>query len=67
MPIVQLFRAANKCIEVDSSKPREEVYALVTGSLEQWSDPGMGSAPLTERSEMLLGLRPYPKKAKTSE
>jgi UMP-CMP kinase len=64
LPIVEVFRAAGKCIEVDSSKPREEVYALVTASLEPWSDPAVASQALSERSEMLLGLRPFPKKIK---
>ena len=64
MPIVQLFRNRGSCVEVDTSQPRPDVYALVKSSLSAYTDGGLAKAPLTERSEMLLGLRPYPKKKK---
>lgn len=35
--------------------------------LSTWTDAELLKAPLSERSEMLLGLRPYPKKVKKEE
>ena len=62
MPIVQAFRDKGACVEVDTSQPRPDVYALVKASLAKHTDAAKAEAPLTERAEMLLGLRPYPKK-----
>eukprot|EP01052_Picozoa_sp_SAG31_P049000 SAG31_NODE_10526_length_1128_cov_1.556851_2_plen_148_part_00 len=62
MPIVQVFRERGACIEVDTSQPRPEVYALVKNSLSAFTDATLAEEPLTERAEMLLGLRPFPKK-----
>jgi len=65
MPIVDVFRAATKCTELDSSTPREEVWASVKNALAPWTEATRNESALSERSEMLLGLRPYPKKMKT--
>jgi UMP-CMP kinase len=62
LPTLELFKGKNKVVEVDASQGREDVYALVTKSLEAYTDPALAAQPLTEESEMLLGLRPYPKK-----
>ena len=35
---------------------------MVRGTLEAWTDKLLTSRPITERGEMLLGLRPYPKR-----
>ena len=51
-------------VEVDTSKPKTEVWAEVKGKLAMFTDAALASAPLTERSEMLLGLRPYPPREK---
>jgi UMP-CMP kinase len=68
MPIVEVFRAVDgKCIEVDSSQSREEVWKATVGALTPFTDSKMLETPLTEKSEMLLGLRPYPKKAKAAD
>ncbi|GMH64433.1 hypothetical protein TrST_g2498 [Triparma strigata] len=64
MPIVEVFREAGKVVDVDSSKPREEVWDLVKEKLAPWSNSSLLESPLTERSECLLGLRPWPKREK---
>jgi hypothetical protein len=60
---LELFQGKNKVVQVDASRRREEVYAVVTESLEAYTDPERAAQPLTEQSEMLLGLRPYPKRS----
>ena len=62
LPTLALFRSKNKVVEVDASQGREEVYALVKQSLAAHTDPALAAQPLTEQSEMRLGLRPYPKR-----
>ena len=62
LPIVELFKSKNKCVEVDTSQDRPAVYALVVSLLAEHTDKETGAKPLTERAEMLLGLRPYPTK-----
>lgn len=61
LPTVELFRAANKCVEVDTSQDRQVVYELVAGNLAEYTDRNLAARPLSERAEMLLGLRPFPK------
>jgi UMP-CMP kinase len=60
LPTLEMFRAQDKVVEVDASQGREEVYAVVTAGLEAHTDPELAAQPLTEKSEILLGLRPYP-------
>ena len=60
LPTLELFRSKGKVVEVDASQGREDVYALVGKSLEAYTDPELAAQPLTEESEMRLGLRPYP-------
>ena len=62
LPIVELFRSREKCVEVDTSQGREAVYSLVADQLAEHTDSELAAKPLTERAEVLLGLRPYPKK-----
>jgi UMP-CMP kinase len=62
LPTLELFKSKNKVVEVDASQSREAVYALVTKSLEAHTDPELAAQPLTDKAEMLLGLRPYPKR-----
>jgi UMP-CMP kinase len=62
LPTVELFRSKNRCIEIDTSQDRQTVYNLVTENLAEHTDSELGSKPLTERAELLLGLRPYPSK-----
>lgn len=62
LPTIELFRNAGKCIEVDTSADRQSVYALVVESLAEFTDAKAAARPLTERAEILLGLRPWPKK-----
>lgn len=61
LPTVELFKSKNKCVEVDTSLDRQAVYALVVDHLAEYTDKTLAAQPLTERAEMLLGLRPYPK------
>ncbi|MBV1857603.1 MAG: nucleoside monophosphate kinase [Nannocystaceae bacterium] len=62
LPTLELFKSLGKVVEVDASQSRGDVYALVAKHLEADTDPGLLAQPLTEKSEMLLGLRPYPPK-----
>ena len=62
LPTVELFRSNGKCIEIDTSQNRQAVYDCVVKHLAEFTDPKELSNPLNERSEILLGLRPYPKK-----
>ena len=61
LPTVERFRSLNKCIEIDTSGPRQDVYELVASHLAEHTDQTLAAKPLTERAEMLLGLRPFPK------
>ena len=62
LPTVELFKRNNKCIEIDTSQNRQAVYDLVISNLAEYTDRKLAAKPLTEKSEMLLGLRPYPEK-----
>jgi UMP-CMP kinase family protein len=64
MPIVDVFREAGKVVDVDSSKDRTEVWDLVKEALKEWSSK---DDELTERSQCLLGLIPWPKRDKKSD
>jgi len=63
LPIVQLFRSEKKCMEIDTSLSRQDVYNLVVKHLAEHTEEGFAEKPLAERSEILLGLRPWPKKS----
>ncbi len=62
LPTVEFFKSKNKCLEVDTSQDRQSVYALLGSHLAEYTDKKLAANPLTERAEILLGLRPYPKK-----
>jgi adenylate kinase family enzyme len=61
LPTIEYFKSTGKCVEIDTSQDRQAVYALVCNELAEHTDPSLATRPLTERSEILLGLRPYPK------
>lgn len=61
VPIVDYFRQQGKCIEIDTSLDRGEVYELLRHHLVRQAIEGSAPQPLCERAEILLGLRPYPK------
>lgn len=63
LPIVELFKSKEKCVEVDTSLDRQAVYALVADNLAEHTDRELAAKPLTERAEILLGLKPWPKKS----
>jgi adenylate kinase family enzyme len=62
LPTVELFRSKDLCVEIDTSQSRKAVYAQFKDSLAEFTDPAAADQPLTEKSEMLLGLRPFPRK-----
>jgi len=64
LPTVEFFKSKNKCVEVDTSQDRQGVYALVVSNLVEYTDKNFAAKPLTERAEMLLGLKPYRKEEK---
>jgi len=60
LPTVELFKNNGKCIEIDSSHDRESVYAQVITSLAEHTDKKFVEQPLSDKAEVLLGLRAYP-------
>ncbi|MFN3664033.1 nucleoside monophosphate kinase [Yoonia sp.] len=62
MPIVAHFKEQDKCIEIDTSQDRETVYALLREQLADQTNGDLLAKPLSEASEILLGLRPYPRR-----
>ena len=61
LPTVEFFRENGECIEIDTSLDRQAVYGLVEKSLADHTETELAKKPLSERAEMLLGLRPFPK------
>jgi UMP-CMP kinase len=61
LPTVELFKSKGKCVEVDTSQDREVVYGLLRENLAEFTDSRLMARPLTEKAEILLGLRPYPR------
>lgn len=62
LPIVELFKGKGRCVEIDTGQNRSAVYTLVCGQLAEYTDKDLAAKPLTEKAEILLGLRPYPEK-----
>ncbi|HCS53666.1 nucleoside monophosphate kinase [Rubinisphaera sp.] len=60
LPTIEYFKSKNKCVEIDTSQDRQAVYSLVQSSLAEYTYNDFAAKPLTERAEMLLGLRPFP-------
>lgn len=61
LPIVEHFRNHGRCVEIDTSQDRQTVYRIVKDQLASHTSAEVAETPLSERAEMLLGLRPYPK------
>jgi UMP-CMP kinase len=61
LPTVELFKSNKKCVEIDVSQDRQTVFSIVTTNLAEHTDKTLAAKPLSERAEILLGLRPYPK------
>ena len=59
LPTIECFKSKDKCVEIDTSQDRQTVYSLVQSSLAEYTDRDFAAKPLTERAEMLLGLRPF--------
>ena len=66
LPTVEHFKSLNRCVEIDTSQDRQAVYAQVVGSLADFTveSPSCCQTRSSERAEMLLGLRPFPKQEK---
>jgi UMP-CMP kinase len=62
LPTLELFKSKQRVVEIDASQDRSTVYALVGEHLAEHTDKDLAAQPLNERAEMLLGLRPYPKR-----
>lgn len=62
LPTVELFKSKNRCAEIDTGQSRQAVYDLFAENLAEYTDKSLAARPLTERAEMLLGLRPWPGK-----
>lgn len=60
LPIAEHFRIRGKYVEIDTSPDRMTVFEIVRQHLAEFTDPALAARPLTERSEIILGLRPYP-------
>ena len=63
LPTVELFKGKDKCVEIDTSQNREAVYELLREQLAKHTEQHLLDQPLKEKSEILLGLRPYPENA----
>lgn len=61
LPTVELFKKSGKCVELDTSQDRETVYSLLREQLAPYTDSKLMAQALSEKSEILLGLRPYPR------
>ncbi|MFU8833344.1 MAG: nucleoside monophosphate kinase, partial [Wenzhouxiangella sp.] len=61
LPTVEQFKSNGKCVEFDTSQDREIVYAFLRDQLAECTEQQLLDQPLTEQSEILLGLRPYPR------
>ncbi|WP_404309374.1 nucleoside monophosphate kinase [Neorhodopirellula lusitana] len=61
LPTVEMFKSRGRCIEIDTSQDRQTVYNVVAEALADFTDSKLTDQPLSERAEMLLGLRPFPK------
>lgn len=61
LPTVEQFKRNGKCVEFDTSQDREVVYAFLRDQLAPYTEQHLMDQPLTEQSEILLGLRPYPR------
>ena len=60
LPTIELFKSKDKCVELDTSQDRETVFNAVINHLAKYTEEHYAQRPLTERAEILLGLRPYP-------
>ena len=60
LPTVEYFKSQDRCVEVDTSQDRQVVYNIVREILSDHTDEVFAAKPLTERAEILLGLRPFP-------
>jgi UMP-CMP kinase len=63
LPMVQYFKSRGKCIEIDTSLDRQTVFKIVCDQLAMLTPEISEAKPLTERAEILLGLKPYPRES----
>ena len=61
-PMADVFGEAGRRVDIDAGRDRQDVYAAFAGALSVVDRPSDEEPPLSERAEMLLGIRPWPKK-----
>lgn len=61
LPTVEHFIGIGKCVEIDTSLDRQTVFKIVCDELKKYGNHGSQPKQLTERAEILLGLKPYPR------
>lgn len=61
LPTVQFFKSNGRCVEIDTSQDRATVYLLVRHQLAPHTAPHLMAQPLSEKGQILLGLKPYPR------
>jgi UMP-CMP kinase len=60
LPTVELFKSKGRCVEIDASQDREAVYEVLKQNLAMHTDQHLAADPFTEKSQILLNLKPYP-------
>jgi hypothetical protein len=65
LPTVGLLRSQGKCVDIDTSQDRQAVYSQLRDQLSPFTDADLMAAPMSEKTEILLGLRPYPRESRT--
>ena len=65
LPTVEFFQSRGRCVEIDTSQDRRTVFSLLTQYLTEHTKIEFAPKALTEQSEILLGLRPWPKSVQT--
>lgn len=61
LPTVEIFKQQSKCVRIDTSQSRQAVYELVKSNLAEFTDDKLAGKPLTDRAQILLGLKRYPR------
>lgn len=60
LPTVMFFKSKNKCIEIDTSADRLSVYEQFSAQLSEFTELRYQNVALSEKAEILLGIRRYP-------
>ena len=60
LPTVEYFKSKDKCFKINAAQERTSVYDELKKHLDEYTDKHLANMPLSEKSEILLGLRSYP-------